>query len=154
MKRNVLGLFLYCAVVAVFLLAMCGCKGEETVVREVHTEFIHKTDTLTRVDTIQNDKTTVIREVDSTEAAEYGVKLKERDKAILILQKELQKQLSKEREVIHDTINHTDSIPKIVEVERELTWVEKKKMQLGELAMFAIVGLFAIILIKNVIFKK
>lgn len=154
MKRNVLGLFLYCAVVAVFLIAMCGCKGKETVVREVHTEFIHQTDTLTRVDTIQNDKTTVIREVDSTEAAEYGVKLKERDKAILILQKELQKQLSKEREVIHDTINHTDSIPKIVEVERELTWVEKKKMQLGDLAIFAIVGLFAIILIKNVIFKK
>ena len=74
--------------------------------------------------------------------------------SILVLQKQLQQEKSKEREVIHDTINHTDSVPKIVEVERKLTWVEEKKMQLGELAMFAIVGLFAFILIKNVIFKK
>ena len=154
MKRNLQWLIIYCAVIVIILLAMCSCKGKETIVREVHTEFVHKTDTLTRVDSILNEKTIVIRELDSAQAAEYGVELSERDRAILVLQKQLQQEKSKEREVVHDTINHTDSVPKIVEVERKLTWVEEKKMQLGELAMFAIVGLFAFILIKNVIFKK
>lgn len=154
MEKNYRILLFYCAALVIILLAMCSCKGKETIIREVHTEFVHKTDTLTRVDSVLNEKTIVIRELDSAQAAKYGVELSERDRAILVLQKQLQQEKSKEREVVHDTINHTDSVPKIVEVERELTWVEEKKMQLGELAMFAIVGLFAFILIKNVIFKK
>lgn len=154
MKRNFITLIVYCAALVIMLLAMCGCKGKETVIREVHTEYIHQTDTLERVDSVLVDNSTIIREVDSTEAAEYGVRLKEKNKAILILQKQLQQEKSKEREVVHDTINHTDSVPKIVTVERELTWIEKKEIQLGKLAMFVIVGLFAFILVKNVVFKK
>lgn len=154
MKRNFITLIVYCAALVIILLAMCSCKGEERVIREVHTEYIHQTDTLSRVDSVLVDNSTVIREVDSTEAAEYGVRLKEKDKAILILQKQLQQEKSKEREVVHDTINHTDSVPKIVTVERELSLIEKSKMKLGDLTIFCMVGLLAFIIVKNVVFKK
>lgn len=61
--------------------------------------------------------------------AELGVRLKQGERAILILQKELEKAMSKQKEVIHDTVVKVDSIRVPYPVEKQVTKWEKLKFR-------------------------
>lgn len=140
--------------IIVILTLMCSCKSGVEVVREVHYEHHHHTDSVLRSDSVISERQTIVKEADSATLSQLGIKLKEGERAIMVLMKELEKVKNQEREVVHDTTYVNDSIPKIVEVERELTWVEKKKMQIGEIVTYLTALLLCVLVVKRLIKKQ
>ena len=107
------------AVLLGFLLT--GCTTTEYVtVPEVHEHWHHSTDTIRQTDSIIDRQTTTIREVDSATMAQYGIQLKQMQKAWLIQTERLQRELSALRATRTDTIHERDSIPYPVEVVKEV----------------------------------
>ena len=131
-----------------FSLLLSGCKSVQYVpVEKVKTEYKIKTDTITKIDSIFSEKETIIREADSSLITKLGFKLKANERAILILQKELEKKTSKESESKTDTIIKVDSVQVPYPVEKKLTKWEKVKMDMGGIAMELLVVLGLIIMI-------
>lgn len=123
-------------IIAVLLLLLSSCKSIQYVpIEKVRTEYISRTDTVNKTDTVISKKETIIREADSSLVAKLGFQLKNNEKAILILQKELERQISKESEHKTDTVTKTDTIQVPYPVERKLTKWEKTKMDAGGIAI-------------------
>jgi len=99
------------------VVMMChSCKQVEYVtVPEVHHEYHHTTDSVKQVDSIFDRQTTIIREVDSATMAQYGIKLENAQKAWLIQNERLMKEIERLKEVRGDTVVIQDSIPYPVE---------------------------------------
>ncbi len=131
---------------------ICSCTTtryvEVPVVHEIHhhhTDSIHKTDSVTK------EKETVIMQLDSAAMAQYGIQLKNAERAWLVRTAELEKKLSELSEIHTDTVYQCDSIPYPVEVTKEipaeLTWWQKTRIHAGEallvlLAVAAVIGLW------------
>ena len=120
-------------ILAVFVL-MCmmallvSCKTQYVPVETVRTEYINRTDTVHKTDTVTNERETVIREVnkgDSALLAKYGIQIKDNERMLLFLQRELDKERSKEREVQHDTMIVRDTIQVPYTVEKPQSEVDK-----------------------------
>lgn len=134
--------------IAVASLLLSGCKSIQYIpVEKVKTEYINKTDTFIKKDTVISKKETIIREADSTLVAKLGLQLKDNEKAILILQRELEKQISKESESKTDTVLKTDSIQVPYPVERNLTKWEKVKMDIGGITIGACIVILLLIMV-------
>ena len=108
------------AVMAVFLFTCCTTTRYVPVVEE-HTVYKNHTDTFIEKDTIIKEKQVTIREADSAILNQLNIKLKEGERAILILQKELEKQVNKKQQIVHDTTIVHDSVDKPYPVPAELT---------------------------------
>ena len=139
-----------------FSLILFGCKSVQYVpVEKVKTEYKIKTDTITKIDSIFSEKETIIREADSFLITKLGLKLRANERAILILQKELEKKISKESESKTDTIIKVDSVQVPYPVEKNLTKWEKVKMDMGGVAigLLVVLGLIIIVYLVRVIKK-
>lgn len=137
-------------VVLIMLLSLllAGCKSVQYVpVEKVKTEYVSRTDTVSKIDTIISEKETIIREADSGLIAKLGLQLKDNEKAILVLQKELERQVSKESEHKTDTVLKTDSVQVPYPVERKLTKWEQIKMDAGGIALGVCVAFIIILII-------
>lgn len=134
-----LGMYIFIAVFLTFCAwLVIGCSPKVITVPEYHYEKEKTTDTITMSDTVISEKNTIIREADSTMLAELGVRLKHGERAILILQKELEKAMSKQKEAIHDTVVKVDSIRVPYPVEKQVTKWEKIKFRTIIIALFII----------------
>jgi hypothetical protein len=116
-----------------------GCTTTKYVtVPEVHEHWHHSTDTIHKTDSIIDRKTTTIREVDSATMAQYGIQMKDMQRAWLIENNRLQRELSELRQSHTDTIHECDSIPYPVEVvkavEKPLAWWQTALMVIGAIA--------------------
>lgn len=101
------GLILCC-----IIALLSGCKETEFVpVTEVHHEYHHTTDSIKQVDSIIEKQTTIIREVDSATMAQYGIKLESAQRAWLVQNERLQREVEKLRQQKSDTVIVVDSIP-------------------------------------------
>lgn len=133
--------------VALFLV---GCKTKYVTVPEVHEFWHHTTDTIHKTDSIIDRQTTTIREVDSATMAQYGIQMKNMQRAWLVETNRLQRELSELRHTHADTIHERDSIPYPVEVEklveRELSWWQQTRMHLGE-ALLALAGIAVVVFV-------
>lgn len=109
------------------MLLLASCK---TIVPEYHYERSQRTDTVWRYDSVVNNTKTIIREADSAQLAELGMRLRDGERAILILRQELQRAISKEYEAKHDTVIKVDSVY-VPPIERQLTRWESLKMEAG-----------------------
>lgn len=134
------------------VVLVCSCTTtryvEVPVVHEIHhhhTDSIHKTDSVTK------EKETVIMQLDSVAMAQYGIQLKNAERAWLVRTAELEKKLSELSEIHTDTVYQCDSIPYPVEVTKEtpaeLTWWQKTRIHAGGallvlLAVAAVIGLW------------
>lgn len=135
-------------------VALAGCKGGESVltVPEIHEYWHHTSDTIRQTDSIIDKQTTIIRELDSAAMAEYGIRLQGLQRAWLVDNSRLQRELSELRQTKTDTVIERDSVPVpypvIQEVKKPLTMIEKGLMGTG---IGAIVGLlfYCIIFIKK-----
>ena len=128
----VIGIILF----LVLSLLFSSCKSIQYVpVEKVKTEYINRTDTVNKIDTLISEKETIIREADSSLVAKLGLQLKTNERAILILQRELERQVSKESEHKTDTVIKTDSVQIPYPVERKLTKWEQTKMDAGGIAI-------------------
>ena len=126
------------AFIALSLICLTGCKTQYVPIKEVRTEYIHSTDTVHKTDTVINTKETVIREVndgDSAILAQYGIRLKDNERMILFLQRELEREKSQQTESRHDTVIQRDTIPVPYPVEKRLSWWQQQKQDFGEIML-------------------
>ena len=156
MKKGVISFFVLAVILASLLFMVFSCSPLVVTVPEIHTEYVVRTDSFVKKDTVQREKETIVRELtkdDSLMLAKYGIQLRDNERMILLLQKELDREKSIQAEAVHDTIVKCDSVPYKVEVEKPLTWWQEKKIEFGELAMFIMAGLLLFIVLKFVIKK-
>ena len=123
------------------LTAMGSCTTTKYVtVPEVHEHWHHTTDTIHKTDSIIDRQTTTIREVDSATMAQYGIQMKDMQRAWLIETNRLQRELSELRQSHTDTIHERDSIPYPVEVKKEvpaqLSWWQQTRLHLANIMLW------------------
>lgn len=112
------------------VFGLVGCKTVYVPVESVHEYVHHQTDTIEKTDTVTNTKETIIREAskaDSVLLAKYGIRLKENERLLLFLQKELEQEKSKEIEHHTDTVIKVDSVQVPYPVEKKVPFWEKVK---------------------------
>lgn len=137
-------------IIAMAVCALLGsCRTTEYVpVKEVHEHWHHSTDTIHQTDSIIDRQTTTIREVDSATMAQYGIQMKDMQRAWIIETSRLQRELSELRQSHADTIHERDSIPYPVEVVREvpaeLTWWQQTRMGVGGIVIFGLIIFVAV----------
>ena len=147
MRRFVYGIVGILFVVVLSLL-LSSCKSIQYIpVETIKTEYKNHTDTFKQVDSIFSEKETIIREADSALVAKLGLQLKANERAILVLQRELERQVNKEMEHVTDTVIKTDSIQVPYPVERQLSKWEKIKMDTGGIAIGFCLGFVILIII-------
>ena len=108
---------------AIVLMLFTGCKQVEYVtVPQVRTEHHYHTDTLERVDSVIDYQQTIIREVDSAIMAQFGIQLKSAERAWLIQNDRLQREIDRLRQTTQqaDTIRDSILVPYPVEVVKEV----------------------------------
>ena len=135
-----------------FALLFSGCQSVKYVpVETVKMEKESKTDTVIQKDTVRTEKETVIREArpeDSLMMAKLGIKLRENERLLILLQKELSEQKSNTYENHRDTVLKTDTVSVPYPVEKELTWWERQKIAFGEIGIVAFLCLLVLFLLK------
>ena len=99
------------------LITLISCRSSQPVVvtRQQH-HVAHQHDTILRIDTIETHTQTLIREADPVQLQELGLQLRQNERALLILQKQVERQASRQTEHKTDTVIQRDTIPVIVEV--------------------------------------
>lgn len=121
---------------AIGLLA--SCKGTEYVIVEtVKTETVHQKDTVRQTDSVKTEKETIIREgrpEDSLMLAKLGIKLKDNERLLILLQRELRETKNELFESHNRDSVRVDSVQVPVPVERKLTRWEQAKMDYGAVA--------------------
>ena len=120
-----------------------GCTTTKYVaVPEVHTEYVHHTDSVYLVDSIIKEKETLIMQLDSAAMAKYGIQLKSLERAWLIKTAELERQLQNLTQITTDTVVVHDSIPFPVPVEKEvpadLTWWQQARLHIANILLWFI----------------
>ena len=125
-----------------FISVFFGCKSPEYVhVPEYHEVHHHHKDSVIRSDSIRTENTTIIREVDSAAMAKYGIQMLNNQRAWLVLQREIDKQMKMIAESHTDTVHERDSVPypvkvtETVEVEQSLAWWQQALMWLGAVSI-------------------
>lgn len=130
-------------------LLLSACKTEYVPVETVHHEYHHASDTIRERDSVFNEKETIIRETnrgDSALLASLGIQLSEGQKAILILQREIEQLKSEKHETLHDTIIKNDTILVPYPVERKLSFWERTQMvSVGFVATTVIIAVFLLV---------
>ena len=114
-------LILTWVVVSMLLFFMVSCSPKVVTVPEIHHEYHSHTDSVLMRDSVIDRQTNIIREVDSTTMAQYGITLKEAERAWLIQSDRMQREIQQLKESRNDTVEVRDTInvPYPVEVVKE-----------------------------------
>lgn len=144
----------FIGIVAFLILCLLyGCTAVKYVpvtVPEIHTEYIHSTDSVHHTDSVIKEKETTIMQLDSQAMAEYGIRIEKAERAWLVKTKELERELQRIAKIQADTIILCDSIPVPYPypeyVERQLTWWQRTRIHCGEvlLCIIGVIGMFLI----------
>ena len=128
------------------LMAMGGCRSVQYVpIEKVRTEYITKHDSLISRDTIIDRSEVVVREVDSATMAQYGIQLKDMQRAWLIESNRLQKQIHDLLNQKSDTIVIRDTIQVPVPVEQKISKTDKMYINIGKWSVGVITGIFLVL---------
>lgn len=136
-------------IMGVLCVLLVGCVGPKKIVEVpvyVHdTTYVSHTDSVKTVDSVIVDRETIIREADSATLAEYGLMMKEGERAILVLRRELERQKNIASSKTIDTVSKYIEVPvpvtEYVMVEKELTKWQKILMWIGRIGLMGFVGL-------------
>lgn len=135
------------------VLLFSGCQSVKYVpVETVRIEKESKTDTVIQKDTVRTEKETTIREArpeDSLMMAKLGIRLRENERLLILLQKEMSEQKSNTYENHRDTVLKTDSVAVPYPVEKELSWWERQKIAFGEWVFAGMVVLLLLLIIRS-----
>jgi len=126
MKKIVKWAFLFA-----LLLASTGCGGTKEIIKEVPV-YIHDTTTAVsnQRDSVIVERQTIVREADSALLLQLGLQLEDNERAIVILQRELERKTSE----LSDTVTRYVEVPVEVKttetayVEKKLTWWQRLQM--------------------------
>lgn len=133
----------YILVIGFFALLvhfLCGCSPRYITVPEYHYEKHHTNDTIIERDSILKEKNTIIREADSAMLEGLGIRLKEGERAILVLRKEIERLTNQQREVVHDTTVQIDSIRVPYPVDKKLTRWQEIKINIFDIVLLLVVA--------------
>ena len=134
-NRNLLGIAITFTVAYLALLLISGCKTKYVSVPEYHKEYISRTDSFFRTDTIREKEWMTIKEVDSTQLAELGIQLRNIKTAYLIERNRNRERNNVTTSIKTDTIFKADSVSVPYPVERKLSRWERVKMDYGGMAI-------------------
>ena len=136
----------FIALAIALLLSFSGCTSPTKVVKvpEVHEHHHWHSDTIRQTDSVVNNQTTVIREVDSATMAQYGIRLDKAQRAWLIQNDRLQREIERLQSISNTRDTVRDSIPVPYPVEK-LVPRERSKMEWG-LILVGILSLMILIL--------
>ena len=136
------GFWLFIILLAVGWLTSCTTTRVVTV-PEVHEHHHWQSDTIRQTDSVVNNQTTVIREVDSATMAQYGIRLDKAQRAWLIqndrLQREIERlqSISSTRDTVHDSVPVPYEV--IKEVPAELSWWQQARIHLANILLYGLV---------------
>lgn len=118
--------------IMVALWFLCSCTTTRYVtVPEVHEQHHWHTDSVHKTDSVIHEKQTTIRELDSAAMAQYGIQIRQNEKAWLVMSNELRREIERLEAMCADRDTVRDSIPKpypvevIKEVPRQKTLLER-----------------------------
>ena len=145
------------------LIAVCllvtSCNHFKQIVEKpvyIHdTTFRYIRDSVKVIDSIFTEKETIIREADSATLAEFGIKLKDSEKAILLLQRELVERIRDIEKMRSDSTDHSKEIPvevtttEIKEVEKPLKWYQSGFIFVGVVSLVVLIGYIVVKLIRK-----
>ena len=135
------------------VLLFSGCQSVKYVpIETVRIEKESKTDTVIQKDTVRTEKETIVREArpeDSLMIAKLGIRLRENERLLILLQKEMSEQKSNTYENHRDTVLKTDSVAVPYPVEKELSWWERQKIAFGEWVFGAMAVLLLVVIIRK-----
>ena len=147
------GFWLFIAMIV--MMYLCSCTTTRVVtVPEIHERHHWHTDSVKQTDTIINNQTTVIREVDSATMAQYGIRLDKAQRAWLIQNDRLQREIerlqaiSTDRDTVRDSIPVPVPVEVVKEVPRQKSWFERTMFSVGIIALMAL-ALFLAMKIKK-----
>lgn len=151
---------IYIAMIAIAIVLVigffCSCQTPKVVtVPEVHHEYHHTTDTIRERDSVTTERITTIRELDSTAMANYGIRLRNAERAWLVETNELKTHIAELERLRQELQAHQDSVPYPVpievpvEVPAQLTMWQNIQMWAGRAAIFATVLLLLAAYIKK-----
>jgi hypothetical protein len=127
-----------------FLLAIisfvCACSPETLTVPEVHNFYHHDTDSVFINDSVIDRQTTIIREVDSATMAQFGIQIERQQKAWLVQNEKLMKEISMLKQSKNDTVHIRDSIPVPYPVEKKVTAKERLGYLTNDLIVILCLG--------------
>lgn len=130
----------------IMALLFCSCETTKFVaVPQQHTEHHWHKDSVMITDSVISEKETIVMQLDSSAMAQYGIQLKEAEKAWLVRTAELERQIQKiiNLSSTNDTVR--DSIPYPVEVIKEvpatLTWWQQLRIDVGGIMIFLLIGM-------------
>lgn len=135
----------FLALAIALLLSFSGCTTKERVVTvpEVHELHHWHSDTIRQTDSVVNNQTTVIREVDSATMAQYGIRLDKAQRAWLIQNDRLQREIERLQSISNTSDTVRDSIPVPYPVEklvpRERSKVEWVLIVVGILSLMILI---------------
>lgn len=130
---------LYYLTVIALLIWLCSCKSIEYVPIEVtKTVEVHHTDTVEKTVEKSNETHTILREArpeDSAMIAKLGIKLKDNEKLLILLQRKLTDTRNELKEIHSKDSVREDSAQAPVPVERKLSRFEQVCLDYGKLWM-------------------
>ena len=135
--------FLILAVALMLAFSGCTTTGKVVTVPEVHEHHHWHSDTIRQTDSVVNNQTTVIREVDSATMAQYGIRLDKAQRAWLIQNDRLQREIERLQSISNTSDTVRDSIPVPYPVEklvpRERSKVEWALIVVGILSLVILI---------------
>lgn len=138
--------------IMVALWFLCSCTTTRYVtVPEVHEQHHWHTDSVHKTDSVIHEKQTTIRELDSAAMAQYGIQIRQNEKAWLVMSNELRREIERLEAMCADRDTVRDSIPKPYPVE-VIKEVPAQKTLMERAVFFA--GLISIMILILIIVSK
>ena len=132
---------------ALLVYFLCGCSPRYITVPEYHYESHHTADTVLLRDSFLKENNTIVREADSAMLIGLGIRLKEGERAILILKSQIERLVNQQKEVMHDTIVRVDSIRVPYPVEKKLSRWQNLCISFGGCAFGITIALLLLLMV-------
>ena len=136
------GFWLFVILLAVGWLTSCTTTKVVTV-PEVHEQHHWHTDSVIKRDSVIHDRQTTIRELDSAAMAQYGIQLKQNEKAWMVSVAELRREVERLESMTADRDTVRDSIPVPYPVEKivpaELSWWQQARIHMANILLYGLV---------------
>jgi len=136
--------------IMVALWFLCSCTTTRYVtVPEVHEQHHWHTDSVHKTDSVIHEKQTTIRELDSAAMAQYGIQIRQNEKAWLVMSNELRREIERLEAMCADRDTVRDSIPKpypvevIKEVPAQKTLLERAVFCAGLISIMILILIIA-----------
>lgn len=127
--------------VALWILTSCTTPTKVVTVPEVHEQHHWHTDSVIKRDSVIREKQTTIRELDSAAMAQYGIQLRQNERAWMVSVAELQREVERleamtaDRDTVRDSIPVPVPVEVIKEVPAELSWWQQTRMIFGTILL-------------------